>query len=326
MRTAAVILNYNDPKATMDAVRRISGFGCIDNIVVVDNASTDDSRELIGGFLDGLNHRETDTEREDDIYHRYMLVLSDRNGGYGYGNNIGVRYAYEMLESKLCLIANPDSVFGEELIKRMQDCFEDEDVAVAGAVMNTGGICSSEKDTDNVWHQPASAAFMLSAWPLRGYVGELLNSGPVLKKLFRSRLNYPPEHFSRGDSAEVDCVHGSLLMVDCERFLAAGGYDEGIFLYCEETVLGSRMKKNGFRTVLTLGTGYLHGGGGSIKHSGMGAVKRQLCRQRSERYYYRNYLGVGRFGMLPALLLQKIVLLETGIYELCMKLRGRSVN
>ena len=324
MRTAAVILNYNDPEASIEAVRRISGFECIDNIVVVDNASTDDSRELIGGYLDKLNRQSMGTDRDEDIYHRYMLVLSDKNGGYGYGNNIGVRYAYEMLEAKLCLIANPDSVFDEELVKAMKDCFEDEAVAVAGAVMSAGTILPVSGKGKPREGRLGHKELICSAWPLRGYMGELINSGPVLKRIFSRAINYAPEHFDSGSLAEVDCVHGSLLMVDCERFLAAGGYDEGIFLYCEETVLGKRMRDNGFRTVLPLGHSYHHEGGSSIKHSGMGAVKRQLCRQSSERYYYRNYLKVSGLGMLPALLLQLIVLLETAVYSLFIGGRDRT--
>ena len=50
----------------------------------------------------------------------------------------------------------------------------------------------------------------------------------------------------------------------------------------------------------------------------------QLCRQSSERYYYRNYLKVSGLGMLPALLLQLIVLLETAVYSLFIGGRDRT--
>ena len=44
---AAVILNYNDSKAVMDLAGTIAGYGSIDRIIVVDNASTDGSAEIL---------------------------------------------------------------------------------------------------------------------------------------------------------------------------------------------------------------------------------------------------------------------------------------
>ena len=90
MSTAAVILNYNDADTTIEAVERIRDFCTIDHVIVVDNASTDDSAARIGSFLYGLEEERPEDAEEQ----RYMLVISDKNGGYGYGNNIGVRYAY----------------------------------------------------------------------------------------------------------------------------------------------------------------------------------------------------------------------------------------
>ncbi len=50
----------------------------------------------------------------------------------------------------------------------------------------------------------------------------------------------------------VDAVHGSMLMISAQAFEETGGYDEGIFLYQEEAVLGQRMRASGYRTVLLL--------------------------------------------------------------------------
>lgn len=43
MKINCVILNYNDAGTVENLVRRIKDYRCLDRIVVVDNASTDDS-------------------------------------------------------------------------------------------------------------------------------------------------------------------------------------------------------------------------------------------------------------------------------------------
>ena len=44
MKTVAIILNYNDADTTIEQLERIVNYKNLDKIVIVDNASTDDSR------------------------------------------------------------------------------------------------------------------------------------------------------------------------------------------------------------------------------------------------------------------------------------------
>ena len=310
MRTAAVILNYNDAEASIRAVERIRSFRSIDNVIVVDNASTDGDTWKIGQYLDELNAEQDKAsgqhaDKKKKECQRYMLVLSDKNGGYGYGNNIGVRYAYEVLGADLCLIANPDSEFGERTVNALRACFEDKNVAAAGAVMRSDAHKKGYGYNE----------LISSAWPLRGFAGELLDSGPISRRLFRPFLNYPPSYFKGKKRAEAGCIHGSLLMVECESFLAAGGYDEEMFLYHEEDVLGQKLRRMGLRTVLSLSGSYIHEGAGSTGKEWASSLRRNSLRQQSERYYYRHYLGAGPIAMAAAFIFQMIVQLETFLYE-----------
>ena len=306
MKVAAVLLNYNDADSTLDAVRRISGYDSIDTVIVVDNASTDGSAERIRLRLREMNRElmKQDEDDEDDEFHRYMLVESEINGGYGAGNNLGVRYAYEIAGAELVLIANPDAVFSEKLVEDMAACFErDTDTAVVGALMAGKG--------DRVRYQDC----LRSAWPLRSVMGELLNSGPLCRRLFRKRLNYDASKFLGHNYVDVDVVHGSLLMVDADRFMACEGFDEDMFLYCEENVLAWKMRENGYRTELVLNESYQHAGSGSITRNGYQAVQRQKQRQKSERFYYRTYLGASSAVMAFVRLFQRVVLLETWVMQ-----------
>lgn len=54
MKLAAVILNYNNADECIEAVKRIENYSVIDAVIVVDNASSDNSRERLERFFDSL--------------------------------------------------------------------------------------------------------------------------------------------------------------------------------------------------------------------------------------------------------------------------------
>ena len=291
MSLAAVILNYNDYKTTIDAAVRLGGFSCVDHVVIVDNSSTDGSAERISEAL-----------REGGLREKTTLIRSDHNGGYGSGNNLGVRYAYDTFGSTYVLIANPDADVPEETVQRMHGAFSDDpDIAAVGAVMR------SSSAADITYEEYTSAG-----WCFRPLLKEVLHSGPVCKRLFRSALEYPFDYYKQSEPVPVYAVHGSLLMVSAGDFLAAGGYDPDMFLYMEEYTLGWKLKKAGKKTALASAP-YLHAGSHSITGAGLNAVKRQMIRQKSERIYYRKYLGAGPASMVLIRIFQPTVLLETYI-------------
>src|SRR5258706_10313939 len=84
MKVEAIVVNYRTADMTFDAVRAL--LGALERIpdseiVVVDNDSQDGSYER-------LCHR-TRTLRGSS---RVTVLASDRNGGFGYGVNVGLRY------------------------------------------------------------------------------------------------------------------------------------------------------------------------------------------------------------------------------------------
>ena len=77
MKVATIIVNYNDVEETIKYVKEITNYNCINRIVVVDNLST-----TIGAF-ESLKILESE---------KVKVIQSDKNGGYDYGNNFGIRY------------------------------------------------------------------------------------------------------------------------------------------------------------------------------------------------------------------------------------------
>ena len=71
-----VVLNYNDAETVEKNISKIRDYSVIDHIVIVDNSSTDNSYDRLKKLC---------SDRID-------VVKTDRNGGYGYGNNFGIKY------------------------------------------------------------------------------------------------------------------------------------------------------------------------------------------------------------------------------------------
>lgn len=122
MRTAIIILNYNSRKDTMKYVSEIKDYKVLNTIVVVDNHSSNQ------GEWEAL-----ESLKSDKVY----VIESDKNGGYSYGNNLGLKFL-ETLEQAYdyVVISNPDVEVSE---KAFEACFQEleqnENVAVCSPIM-----------------------------------------------------------------------------------------------------------------------------------------------------------------------------------------------
>lgn len=267
MQLSCVILNYNDVETTEKLVKQLADYDVLHQIIVVDNASTDDS-------LGRLRKLESDANASQSG--KVRVISADHNGGYGSGNNLGVRYAAEQGGATHVLIANPDVVFSEQSLKAM--------LAVFARHPEVGIVTTRIRD--------ARFPDLKNGWPLRSFTRELFSMGPVSRRLLGKTFDYPDSYFTGRSAVYVGAVHGSMLMVDTEKFLEAGGYDEGLFLYEEEQVLGRRMQNAGYRSVLLLNHHYDHEHSTSISKSFSDAMKRQRLREESTLYYMKHYLHI----------------------------------
>lgn len=280
MNINCVILNYNDADTAIGLVREICGYKSLKRIVVVDNASTDDSWEKLSVL--------------QSEYKNVDLLHAEKNGGYGAGNNIGVCYAVHENQADHVLIANPDVKFSDACVNALSGMLERH----------------PELGAATAWMEDATFGTAKNGWKLNGFLGELFAMGPISRRLFGTYLNYPEKYFEGKKAVYVDAVHGSMLMVDGKKFLEAGGYDEGIFLYQEEAVLGKRLAKLGYRSLLVLNQRYRHEHSVSISKSFQSHISRQKLRNESVLYYMKQYLGIGPVREMIAKIWFAIILLE----------------
>lgn len=266
MNISCIILNYNDPETTIGLVNSIVNYEILDSIVIVDNCSTDDSVSRLQALAGGKVH----------------VITTEKNGGYGYGNNHGIRYAHGALHASHVLIANPDVKVTEECIQAMKDSFL--------KISRLGVVAAVTRD--------GTGEVALSSWRLNGLLGDLLDTGLITRRIFARWLNDRPE--LKADSEKeryvyVDAVLGSLFMADMNALMECGLYDEEIFLYYEEKILGFQLKKKGYGTILLLNQSYIHLHSVSINKNVKSILKKQAILHKSKLHYYKNYLGINRF-------------------------------
>ncbi|WP_156010077.1 glycosyltransferase family 2 protein [Streptococcus ruminantium] len=250
-----MILNYNDAETVKKLVENIKDYPVFSHILIVDNCSTDDS------------YQELKVLEKGNIY----VIRTDKNGGYGYGNNFGTRYIKEHFKAKYILLSNPDVVFSNELIARfIFSLKKEEKLALVSAIQLD---IHGQPIQDLAWKVPTSFEYAI------------LNSGKL------SRF-FPTNHQLDYTKAEqlVDCVPGALLMYDVDKFLSVGGYDEDMFLFGEETTLGFKLKGSGYSSLLVLDDFYRHEHSVSISKSIQQKSKQLELLYQSRLLFMKRYL------------------------------------
>ena len=291
MKLALVVLNYNDADNTLKVLGNVAHYDVFDKVIVVDNASNDDSRIRLKSYC----------EDNEKIY----FVENHENKGYGAGNNIGI-FVAKKLGMDLALIANPDTDFEERVIKVLKSAMEKNENI---------GICAPLVETSDVYGSRENVLNGASCWPMRDFLHSLAENGPICRRIFTKSLHYD-RNFYNAKIRKVGAVLGALLMVRVDAFIKVGGYDEKMFLYGEEDLLSKKMEGIGLKTAVITGYKYKHIHSASIKKSLKSLYSRQKIREESTMYFYKNYLKINLLQQIFAKVFFAFVRLEVIIFGL----------
>lgn len=252
MDVSVVIVSFNVKdllKACIDSIFKQTK-GVDFEIIVVDNASTDGSAEMLKG-IKGIK-----------------IILAKENLGFTKGNNLGIKEA----KGKYILVLNPDTEFLENTLKTMVDWMEGhQDVAVSSCqlvdfehkILPTGGYFPTLP--------------RLFFWAL--FMDDLPGISQVVKSYHPKRRKYDKEFYP-------DWVTGSFFFVRKTAMDKVGMFDENIFMYGDEVEWCMRFKAAGFQVAYTPVTKIVHlerrSSGGSSRNAVLGEYK-------GLRYIYGKY-------------------------------------
>jgi GT2 family glycosyltransferase len=251
-RVTAVVVSYNtreDLRRCLASLRAHSGIPC--QVVVVDNASTDGSADLV--------------EKE---FPEARVIRNRENVGFSRANNQGLREA----AGAYALILNSDAELTPGALPAL--------VARLDARPRLGAAgprTLSPDGTVQVSFGPALTP--LAEWRQRNLVRGVKTREPAALKEAQARAGV--EH-------EPDWLSGSCLLARKDALDAVGGFDEGFFLYEEDVDLCLRLRRAGWGVLFTPAAEVVHHLGRSMQTD---PARARLEYHRSHLRFYRKHNG-----------------------------------
>jgi N-acetylglucosaminyl-diphospho-decaprenol L-rhamnosyltransferase len=219
---AVVIVTYKSAALTIESLRSVaaerSTAGFHIRAIVVDNASGD--APSIAEAIESNSWASWVT-----------LVTAAKNGGFAFGNNLGIARAYEAHVPSYIYLLNPDAQVRPGAIGSLARFLESHpEVGIAGSSFeNLDG-----SDWPIAFHFPSLMSEMLQGMEL-GALMRLFKRWTVAQQM--TKVAQP-----------IDWICGASMLIRPAVLDSIGGMDENYFLYFEETDFCYRAKKAGFAT------------------------------------------------------------------------------
>ena len=255
----AIVVNHNSLeflKPCLAALRRALA-GLDGEIVVVDNQSTDGSREWLA--------RAADVDR---------AILSDENAGFGRANNRAIRES----RGRLILLLNPDTVAGADSVRALASFLDAPEHAAAGAAGPT------VVQVDGTFYRQCARNLPDPRSSARAMFPRLARWLAPAKPYFA--FDRAPDR-----PARIECLSGSAMMIRRECLDRIGLFDEAFFLYAEDVDLCRRMRDTGWEVWHVPTDPVVHYSGGSSEKRSRTAT---VHFYRSAAIYYRKHFMRGR--------------------------------
>ncbi|WP_414159389.1 glycosyltransferase family 2 protein [Pseudomonas sp. BNK-45] len=216
MECDVIIVNYNAGKLLFDAVSSSFEAGAT-KVIVVDNASTDDSIDYLQRSISS---------------HGLLIINNSQNFGFSKACNIGIKAS----SARQVLFLNPDCVIAKDSLRIMTHVLESAtDIGmVGGFLVNPDG--SEQPGGRRVFPTPKRAfmrAFGFSRF------------SKFLPKAFSDFLLHL-EPLPTGPTV-VEAISGACMLVKRESIETVGLWDDEYFLHCEDLDWCMRFKLAGLK-------------------------------------------------------------------------------
>lgn len=232
------------------------------------------------------------------------VLLAPRNGGFAYGNNMGIKLAFDSQGADYVFLLNPDAEVRPGAIGALTRFLEAHpEAGIAG---------STYEHSDG---SPWACAFRFPT--LISEFCSALNFGIVTRRL----ASWAVERKMPPNAQPVDWISGAAMMIRPEVFRAIGGFDENYFLYYEETDFCFRARHTGFQTWYVPESRIMHHMGRSTKVTEPWSTPKRL-----PDYWFesrRRYLAL-TCGVARAMLIDLVVLVVYPLGLIKHRLAGTS--
>ena len=226
-----ILLNYNGAEDTIACLQSLQETSYPDyNIIIVDNASPDDSVDRIEHYLQSQSRGYTFFRSPNEAMQspkpqsKFMLLQTGHNGGYGYGNNIGIKYALQH-GADYVLVLNNDTVVDPGFLKPMvQICENDKNIGIV-----SGQIFFYDKP-DIFWFNGGKIN---------------LRTGKI------EHVDYGKLNQGQKPENENTFLTGCLWLVPKRLFKEIGFLNEEYFMYVEDLEFSHRAMQAGYNLMIS---------------------------------------------------------------------------
>jgi len=204
-KVSIILLNYNGYNDTIEAVESLEKIKYNNyEIIIVDNESTNDSYEILKSKLNK----------------KHTLIKSGKNGGFAYGNNVGIKHALEGGAEYILLINNDTEVEPEFLNYLVESLEEDEKVGLST------GLILNYYNKEKVWYAGGEIN-----WDK--FYGYHIDEGKNIKHIIMK------EKF-------ITFATGCLMLIKSSVLKEIGFLPEEYFMYYEDVDFCAKLQKSGY--------------------------------------------------------------------------------
>lgn len=264
MQLSVIILNYNVKhflEACISSVQK--ALAVLDaEIIVVDNASTDGSKEMM-----------------KMVFPTITYLFQTTNAGFPKGNNIGVAKA----KGKYICILNPDTIVAENTF---------EAILKHITTLPNFGILGCKLIDGSGNFLPESKRGIPTPWVAFTKVMGLYNVFPKMK-LFNQ---YYAQDIDENENGKVSILVGAFMFLEKQLYEKVGGFDEDCFMYSDDIDLSYLSLKEGKQNYYFSDVRCIHFKGESTLKDGT-YMKRF---KEAMQFFYKKHFKVSPFfnGMM----------------------------
>lgn len=252
IKVSIIIINYNTFQLTCDCIRSVIAFTkeITYEIVLVDNAST-----------------ECDPGKFIEIFPSIKLIRSSLNGGFAYGNNIGIKNA----SGEFILLLNSDTLLTEDSISA-SCCFAEKQLHA--------GVVGCRMVYPDKSIQFTARRFRSISWELFDLFRFIPHLLPYPK---RSALMLG-KYFEHNENKECDWVNGAFFLFPKSVLdkLPGKKLDDRFFMYGEDHLWCWQIRKAGYTVLFFADTTIVHINSGSSDRRKQLSFKKLMLKHELE--------------------------------------------
>jgi GT2 family glycosyltransferase len=297
MNLIVIIVNYRTPKLTLDCLASLApqiNDVPDSNVIVVDNASADDSVPMLREAI-----------AANDWKRWVTLIASPVNLGFAGGNNLAMDRLLDHFDTKYVLLLNSDTIVQPNVLRHCHETMQaDRSIGVMSCLLLNAD--QTVQNTARRLPTPLRMAAISFGLPW------------IWPKAFTWANLDDPGWDRRTVAKEVEWVGGAFMFVRRKVIDKLGGLDTNFFFYGEDVEFCCRARRHDWKIWYDPRVAVIHLAGASSDPSRLDPKERDAMRWQARYLMQRRC-----YGIVAEIFLRAVDITSFGLRFLKLLIRGR---